>query len=325
MTALRFGETDALRCRFAISPLFETLAGVRLIARHHRRSVYDPWLEAKAAAVAALDLDPLHVVQPHIGHTPDFLAPPPRERTNSFEAELPRVRATARTRIVTELKRSRDEPVNPRAEQINRMLTDPLAARDQLADTIAQAWTTLIEPDWPAIHRVLEDDIAYRSTQLTSGGLAALFDDLHPNLVWHDNQLIAARYDDQDRDLAGAGLLLMPSAFTWPHLLLIVDRPYQPTIVYPARGIARLWTDTPPPPDRLARLLGRTRATLLTALDPAATTSELALQYGLALATVGEHLTVLDSAGLASRRRAGHKVHYRRTELGQALIDASVD
>ena len=182
----------------------------------------------------------------------------------------------------------------------------------------------MIQPDWPLISRVLEDDIAYRGQQLTDGGLAALFDDLHPTLTWEDDRLIATRYRSEDRDLTGQGLLLAPGVFAWPYLVIVVDPSYQPTLVYPARGAARLWSDAPAPPDPLARLLGRTRATLLVALDPPATTSALSTQYGLALATVAEHLSALYDAGLATRRRTGHQVHYRRTEVGQAVIDASV-
>jgi DNA-binding transcriptional ArsR family regulator len=226
--------------------------------------------------------------------------------------------------VRTELIRSRDELSNPAAPAINQMLQDLAGTRERLADEIESAWITLIQPDWPLISRVLEDDIAYRGRQLTDGGLAGLFDDLHPTLAWEDDRLVATRYRSEDRDLTGQGLLLVPGVFAWPYLVIVADPAYHPTLVYPARGAARLWSDAPAPPDPLARLLGRTRATLLVALDPPATTSALAAQYGLALATVAEHLSALYDAGLATRRRTGHQVHYRRTEVGQAVVDASV-
>jgi DNA-binding transcriptional ArsR family regulator len=204
------------------------------------------------------------------------------------------------------------------------MLDDLPGTRERLADEIESAWEALVKPDWPVISRVLEDDIAYRGRQLTDDGLAGLFDDLHPTLAWEDDRLIATRYRSEDRDLSGQGLLLVPGVFAWPFLVIVVDPAYHPTLVYPARGAARLWSDAPAPPDPLARLLGRTRATLLVALDPPATTSALAAQYELALATVAEHLSALSDAGLATRRRTGHQVHYRRTEVGQAVIDASL-
>jgi hypothetical protein len=59
--------------------------------------------------------------------------------------------------------------------------------------------------------------------------------------------------------------------------VLMLDQPWQPTLIYPARGIAGLWQ--PPagqPPAALARLLGRTRAKLLLALAEPASTAVLA-------------------------------------------------
>ena len=324
MTVLRFTQGDALRCRFGASPLWETMSAVRVLNGSKHQPLYAGWVETKREAAAGLDLRGLKALQPRVGFTPDFLTPPPKASRAKFATEIARVRSTPLDRVRTELIRSRDELSNPAAPAINRMLQDLAGTRERLADEIESAWLTLIQPDWPLISRVLEDDIAYRGQQLTDGGLAALFDDLHPTLTWEDDRLIATRYRSEDRDLTGQGLLLAPGVFAWPYLVIVVDPSYQPTLVYPARGAARLWSDAPAPPDPLARLLGRTRATLLVALDPPATTSALSTQYGLALATVAEHLSALYDAGLATRRRTGHQVHYRRTEVGQAVIDASV-
>jgi DNA-binding transcriptional ArsR family regulator len=324
MTVLRFTQADALRCRFGVSPLWETMSAVRVLHGSKHRQLYADWIAAKRNTAAKLDLRGLKAVQPRVGYTPDFLTPPPKASRANFGTEVARVRATPLEKVGTELIQSRDELNNPAAPEINAMLEDLPGTRERLADEIESAWEALIKPDWPLISRVLEDDIAHRGRQLTDGGLAGLFDDLHPTLTWEDDRLIATRYRSEDRDLSGQGLLLVPGVFAWPYLVMVVDPAYHPTLVYPARGAARLWSDAPPPPDPLARLLGRTRATLLVALDPPATTSALAAQYDLALATVAEHLSALYDAGLATRRRTGHQVHYRRTEVGQAVIDASV-
>ncbi|ADB31871.1 putative transcriptional regulator, ArsR family [Kribbella flavida DSM 17836] len=324
MTVLRFTRADALRCRFGMSPVWETMSAVRVLHGHQHRPLYAPWVAARTETAARLDLSLLRAVQPRTGFTPDFLTPPPTASRARFGTEIARVRSTPLELVRAELVRSRDESNNPAAAEIDRMLTDVAGARERLADQLETAWTALIEPDWPLISRVLDDDIAHRGRQLTTGGLAQLFDDLHPTLSWEGDRLIASRYREPDRELAGEGLLLVPGAFAWPHLVAVVAPTYQPTLVYPARGAARLWSDVPPPPDPLAKLLGRTRATLLAALDPPATTSALAAQYGLALATVAEHLAALYGAGLVTRRRTGHQVHYWRTDVGQAVLDASV-
>jgi DNA-binding transcriptional ArsR family regulator len=325
VTELRFGNADMLRCRFAVSPLWETHSAVRVMFADHRRPLYDPWIARRRAAADALDFRLLRAAQPHVGYAPDFLAPPPRTPTTTFAAELDRVRRTPLDQVAEELARCRDQSTNPLAEVLDPLVRDPRDARDQFCQALRIAWSVLLRPDWSKVRRILDDDVAYRGTGLTNGGLDGLFDDLHPNLAWTGSSLVAAYATDANRDLAGQGLLLIPSAFNWPHLSVITDQPYQPTLVYPARGTARLWTDTPLPPDGLARLLGRTRATLLAALDQPTTTSALADQFDLGLGTVSEHLGALHAAGLTNKRRAGHAVRYRRTPLGQALVDGAID
>jgi len=116
------------------------------------------------------------------------------------------------------------------------------------------------------------------------------------------------------------GLLLIPGVFAWPRVGVITVPPWQPAVLYPARGVAELWTTAAKPNDALAGVLGRTKATLLTALDEQASTSALATRLGLSNGTVSEHLTALRAAGLLTTARRGHTVHYRRTELGDALL-----
>jgi DNA-binding transcriptional ArsR family regulator len=326
VTTLRFGDADAARCRFAISPLWETHAAVRVLYGEHRRPLYQPWIARRRRAADAVDLNLLLAAQPPVGYAPDFLSPPPGGPTTTVDDELARVRRTPLRQVARELARCRDqEPVNPRADALDPFVADPRAGRERIVAALARAWSAILEPDWPKVARILADDVAYRGDCLTRDGLAGLFADLHPDLSWQDDRLVLARSPDPDRDLAGQGLLLVPSAFNWPHLSVVVDPPYQPTLVYPARGTARLWTDAPPPPDRLARLLGRTRATILAALDQPVTTTALAHDQSLSLGTVSEHLAALYDGGLANKRRRGHQIRYWRSSLGQALVDAVID
>lgn len=75
-------------------------------------------------------------------------------------------------------------------------------------------------------------------------------------------------------------------------------------------------------PEALVRLLGRSRAAVLTALDEPAGTTALAHRLRLAPSSVSAHLTVLRGAGLLTARRYGHQVLYERTPLGMALTSA---
>lgn len=71
----------------------------------------------------------------------------------------------------------------------------------------------------------------------------------------------------------------------------------------------------------MRRLLGPPRADLLTRLEHPTTTTQLTAVTGLALGTIGHHLSVLHGAHLVHRRRAGPVVLYYRSGLGDDLID----
>jgi DNA-binding transcriptional ArsR family regulator len=114
----------------------------------------------------------------------------------------------------------------------------------------------------------------------------------------------------------------MPSAYVWPAVAAIVDEPWQPTIAYPAQGIAELWNAPTVPPEALGRLIGRTRALVLVGLDQPASTQVVAAQLGLSPAGASGHLMALRDAGLLTPTRRGHEVLYSRTALGTSLVQA---
>ncbi|MFE2166722.1 DUF5937 family protein [Streptomyces sp. NPDC059447] len=323
----RFGPGDLLRCRFAVSPRWETQEAVRTLLRPHRQAYHLPWLRRVRTAADGLDLRPLWLLMPRTGHNPDFLSPPPLGPSVTFEEELVRVRAADPGAAREDLRRSLVcTPGALESDIGQRLLADPARAVRELADLMERAWRTLVAPDWPRLRDLLEADVLFHSRRLAAGGLQALFDGLHPDLRWHGDTdtLTIDRPGRHDRALGGQGLLLMPSAFGWPEVVGGYDPPWQPTLVYPARGIGALWTATAgPAPDALARLLGRARAEVLCALDEPGSTTALARRLGLAPSTVSAHLGVLHAAGLLTSVRHGHQVLYERTPLAIALASVS--
>ncbi|MFD0631963.1 DUF5937 family protein [Catenulispora yoronensis] len=201
------------------------------------------------------------------------------------------------------------------------LLGDPAEVLGLLTKLIRGAWQALVAPRWQRILALLEADVAHRSRLLAEGGLDRLFADLHPTVRWTGSALIRDPGGDEHHDLDGRGLLLMPSVFKWEEVIVVTDAPWQPTLVYPARGLGNAWE---PRPDStaaaLTKLLGRTRAQLLTGLEEPASTTRLAHRHALALGTVSEHLTVLRAAGMVVGERHRHEIRYRRTALGDAVV-----
>jgi hypothetical protein len=50
---LRFDAHDLVRCRFALSPMHETIAAVRVLGHPERHPYYLPWLRLVARELAA--------------------------------------------------------------------------------------------------------------------------------------------------------------------------------------------------------------------------------------------------------------------------------
>jgi DNA-binding transcriptional ArsR family regulator len=206
-------------------------------------------------------------------------------------------------------------------DAVRAMIEDPEAARDRLAGHVGDAWHRLVLPWWPRVRELIDADIEYRTRVLAEYGLGQVVAGLHERISWSGNTIVIESRADEERELGGDGLILMPSAFVWPMVTAVVDRPWQPTLVYPARGVGALLGGRATASAPLARLLGRTRALILTDLAEPASTAVLAARHGLAPSTVSAHLAALSDSGLTVRRRHGHEVYYRHTPLGRALTE----
>ena len=322
MTTFSAGQEDLGTVRFAWSPAWETLLAVRMFIDPRGRPYHESWHASMAEEAARLRLGPLFAVNPLRGSVPDFLTPPPRVPAPRFSDQLAEIRATPPDQVAEDLRRCRST-LKGKGQDVDTMLTDPGAARDLLADQVQAAWERLVAPFWPRIQAVLDADVAHRSRQLTGHGLRPMLEGIDARITWGDGTVIVNDGMDLLVELRGRGLVLMPSAYIWPTVAAIVDEPWQPTIAYPARGIADLWQRAAPPPDALVRLFGRTRALLLARLDRPASTSTLAALHGLSPSGISKHLIAMRDAGLIAGTRHGHEIRYARTRLGTELSRAA--
>jgi DNA-binding transcriptional ArsR family regulator len=312
---------DLLAVRFACSPLWETQAAVRTLAVEAPHPLHRPWAVIAQERATRLDLTPLLALHPPHGFVPDFLTPPPRTARPRLRDQLAEIRATSPSQVAHELERCLESVTDGRYRHlIGEYLTAPERARDLLADRIHEAWDELVAPFWVRISATLDRDVEYRSRTLARHGMRRMLEELHPQIRWTRRGLSCVDRSGRTVVLDDRGLVLMPSAFHGPKVAAIVDEPWLPTIAYPARGVAGLWRTPAASPAALARLLGRTRALVLTSLDMPVSTTTLATLIELSPAGVSRHLLALRDAGLVSTTRHGHEVRYRRTSLGSALL-----
>jgi DNA-binding transcriptional ArsR family regulator len=325
---LELDVADLAATRFAISPLSETTRAMLLLANPRPPAVNLPWVRW---ARAQLDRRPLRMPRawPLIANGlpthPEFLVPAPSVRTPGFEAELDRLRATKAEPVRASLRRVfADHPWPDSATQLFERPRESLA---EISAELAECHDRLIGPHWERIRAVLDADIAYRAELLASGGARSLFNDLHSDLRWSDGTLTMNDTDEGPsvcRVMMGAnGVVLMPSVFNWPQVSLSRATSTQTTLLYPARGTATVWEDSPcgVASEPVEELLGAARARLLVALRSPATTTALARRLGVTPSAISQHLAVLHRGGLVDRQRSGRAVLYQTSELGLALLD----
>ncbi|GAA4929774.1 hypothetical protein HD597_004280 [Nonomuraea thailandensis] len=314
MISYELGVEDLADTRFAISPLAETVFSLRVLREPGLHTAHLPWRRAVLARLGAAGTDRLVSLVGEKLALPDFLTPRPATFAPTFDEELAVVRRAAPRLVRRDL---------PAALVLGPALADDEAAvafRDAACELLRRYWKLAIEPVWPRMRRVLEADMTYRARRLALGGARLLFADMHPNLRWQDGVLHISKMIGHHHVAAtGQGLLLMPSVFAHkPAPPVSPEEP--PSLVYPSRAVATLWTP-PPAPDAtaLTALLGAPRARLLHLLEEPLPTVELARRLRVTPSAVSQHLRILHGTGLVARARDGRQVLYRRTELGDRL------
>ncbi len=323
---VRFRSEDLLQCRFAISPLNETADALRSLSRPGAAAYHLAWQRQARDLLPSLGLEPLLRILAVRGYQPDFINPAPDSPFTQIGAELDRVRATPPHKVAAELtqclgpawpapqRSGGHEPDDNSRGQLN---SDPAVARDLLADLLLRAWSALIEPWWPRLRDALDADITYRARRLADAGAAAVLGELHPKVSWDGDAIRFGTTGSRDIDVSGTDLVLIPSVFAWPDAAGMSFDP--PAVIYPARGVHEIWQRSAHSSQDLARLIGRTRAALLTALTEPASTTGLAARTGIPVSSVSEHLSVLRANGLISSTRTGRFLLHQRTALGLAL------
>lgn len=325
MLELAFSAQDVAQTRLAFSVVGEAVTSVRVLKDPSFHALHLPWISEVRRLLRATPTEHFDLLWDLVpadgGAIPDFATPPPFTPTPELADELEHLTSIPVDQVRADLERSghRDSP------RLRALHADPGKGLQHLAEAIESYWLVALEPHWPRLRALLEADILHRARRIADGGARALFEDLHPAVSWQGDSLhVAHRPYSHQRSAQGRGLLLVPSAYVWPTVFTLTAPPWQPTLIYPARGVATLWQGgTPDAPGGLARVLGRSRARLLIELAAPATTTELARRTGLTTGGVSQHLSALRAAGLVVGSRAGRYILYSRSAAADQMVSAA--
>lgn len=326
MIQLRMSVPDLARMRFAYSPLTEVGESLYLLHSGRSHPLDNGCYQATVARLRRADTELLRAVVPARGYIAGFfLGAGASDATTSIEQQLHTLAGTPPQRLHAELEQVWPGRQLPPAAKT--LLRDRSGAARRLTDALHRYWQLAIEPDWPRIRALHDADVAYRAARLTRGGIEALLCDLHPDLQLQHGAIHVAKPQNAEHDLTGRGLLLIPCAFAWPHIIVDPGTAGTPSIIYGPRGIGALWQTGAADRDEenpLAALLGRSRAVILTAVALPRSTTELARQLAHSPPAISAHLSILRRCGLVTSWRSGRRVLYQRTPLANSIISASM-
>jgi hypothetical protein len=322
-----FTHADLSKIRFAFSPLWECVSSLRVLRDPAQGAMHLPWIKEAKDNTKHLDLEPLLTLvrDPKAGsnYIPDFLTPPPSTPFPDFASELEQMRQTPHQIVQKDIQFNyQDLPKIPKNAE--SFLTKPQQALDELSEQLQNYWTATLESHWARLRLLLESDVMLRARQLALGGAASLFAELHPSLSFSSTsdggQLIQQKSFDHEIHLVERGLVLVPSAFLSNKVMSMHFEPWQPTLIYPARGSANLWNIPLEPSAALEALIGHGCARILEALTVPTGTVELSKRLQLAPSNVSHHIKRLIQAGLLESHRQGRVVFYRHSSRAETLL-----
>jgi DNA-binding transcriptional ArsR family regulator len=316
MLRLHFTATDVLTTRFATEPIPLMELGLALATLQRRDPLFAGWRSVHRRQFPNR-ARPLLELIPRSGAGPLFLDPISADLAPALEL----VQQTPTPLLRRELRRvfGPGQGVSLWVRELDRRDAD---AWSLLATAMTAAYDALLAGDWHRLRVGFDADVSLRGQQLARYGVRTTLAALCVGSSWDgDVMQIPSRYP-RDLFLSGRGLTLLPSLF-WRADPLFCD--------HPDGSLLLLYPSATPLPlvrgagdgDRLADLLGATRAEVLRLSHEQLTTSELARSAGISIASASQHAKVLRLAGLVSSHRTGKAVVHEPTPLGVGLSAAN--
>ncbi|MBT2233567.1 winged helix-turn-helix domain-containing protein [Nonomuraea sp. NEAU-A123] len=323
---IHFTADDLARTTVAAAPdpLWEVLLSRFRLRERCLPLAFRPWAERLRADPARLArMRPgarlLDVLVPPGPYFPDFLTP--AQARLGLEVGLEAMLSTPRHRLRHELHLLADHHrlpgwVQPLADG------DPTALSG-LGHALRAYHRAAIAPHHDLIHTACNAERARRARDLLDGGVEGLLAGLRPLVRWQPPELQVTYSVDQVLHLGGRGLHLVPSYFCQNAPVSLADPHLPPVLIYPIDQDCR-WTPAATDRRDLEALIGKTRTAVLSALDLAATTTQLARHLQASPASISRHTTVLRDAGLIATHRDGSAVLHTLTPLGTTLLQGRI-
>jgi DNA-binding transcriptional ArsR family regulator len=324
------------RLSFAYSPLVEAVLSLHVLVEPKHHPLQHEFVRRMRSLSPALRRRISELGFAYRRTMPDFFAPSANEGFGSFEDELARMQRHDDETLALELLRPlydhagrrdaalledakvrahvRDSPAPDLAQLI---FDDPRELARMLAELLADYWEAAFAAEWERLEPRLGSAVVDAGRTIATEGLYALLRGLSPRLrvdPAREEFGLEVPHDHRVEITESNRLVLVPSAFVWPHVRVNCDEPWPLSVIYPASFVVADARPRLPSADlvRLLRALGddtRLRALRLIAERPRST-QELAPLVGISEAGLSKHLRQLAQVGVVTTKREGYYVLY---------------
>lgn len=218
-----------------------------------------------------------------------------------------------------------------RAAVARAVLDDPAGERERIARLLERYWDAAFEQEWARLLPRIEAEVTDGARALVTRGAPGVVDELLPEGLWDEaaSSIVIDRTYDVVCDVAErGGLLVVPTVYGWPRVLIEIAERWPLAVFVPLRDLRQ--PEVPQEADHAVadglRALGdetRLQITRMVAEQPRST-KELSELLKLSDSSISRHLKILDGAGVVSKERDGYFVLYRLRperigQLGAAL------
>ena len=325
MLRIHFTAEDFARTTLAPGPdpMWEILHSLHMLQVEDGPVAYGAWRQRMRRRLPQDPARPSAGPSRPVGHSPAFRTH--LAGSGEVDEAVDRLLAVPRERFRTDLAQL--TPQRSAVSWVRQLSEARPESLNRLRHAIRVYHQSALAPYWPSLKAAVQADQRHRLDQLTSGGIAAVLEGVHPQARWRDDQVLEiAAFQDSDLRLNGRGLRLQPSYFCWRQPTKLADLELPPVLVFPIRNATGLVHSERPaddPREQLAALVGRTRATVLSLTVNGASTTQLAESCHITLATASHQTAVLREAGLIESHRRGKSVIHLATRLGHALLEGT--
>ena len=356
---LRVPVVDADHVRVGLSPMAETSASLHVLLHPWAHPLQHPWVREMRSLPADLKRDVRAWGFMYDSAAPDCFLPPDARTETTFEESLTLLEQMEPDRLAYELVRpffSYSEaaaPVGVEALQDPRIreyirgrvdryfeecrefvelaLESPAELQQRAIAFLRRYWQESFAETWAELEPQLRAEADQMREAVASRRLFELLQPFRTELRADATAGVLERPSLHEHEVevtADEPLLLVPSAYVWPHVRVNCDPPWPLAIIVPASFVASGARRSPAPEPLVSafRAAGdavRLQVLRLVAQSPR-TTEELAPLVGLSASGLSKHLRALTEAGLVTSTRDGWYVLYSADRDRVAALSAEL-